>query len=231
LREADLERWWRQKAEKARFVPHALFDGTQHWEYSTNTRRPNQAEIDAGADKDTRVILSTEKKKLLPWPRDYYWEESPLCSMGHPTTLLASPPMGLPIYDTPCFATINQEPNDGPPNTILFELRNPAWKLGDSGERRWSNPQIIRFWIDPERDHLVMRYDELISQGRKEELIGGLAIEGLTQDPRKRWFPTVVRRRVHILPPDSDKDLEDMILRFYYDFDTPISDSLWTRID
>jgi hypothetical protein len=231
LSEADSQRWWRQQAENARFVPSALFDGKQHWEYSTSTRRPNQAEIDAGADKDSRVILSTEKTKLLPWPRDYYWEESPLRSMGHPTTLLASPPTGLPIYDAPCLATINQEPNDGPPNTILLELRDPAWKLDDSGEWRSSSPQIIRFWIDPERDHLVMRCDELISQGPKEKLIGGFAIEGLTQDPPKRWFPTVVRQRVQIKPPDNEKDIDDVILRFYYDFDTPISDSLWSKID
>ncbi len=226
-KDADLERWWRQKAENAPFVPLTLFDGRQRWNYSTDTRPPNQAEIDAGADPDARVIVSTEKSKQFPLPKAYDREVSPLSLMGHPTTLLASPPSGLPIYGELCLATINQEPNDGPPNTILLELRNPIWKLDDSGERRWSDPQIIRFWIDPERDHLVMRCDKLISQGGKEELIGGFAIEGLTQSPEKRWFPTVVRERVRIKPPDNIEDIDEIILRFYYDFDTPIPDSVF----
>jgi hypothetical protein len=224
--EADLARWWKQKADKAPFEPYALFDGKWHWQYSTKTRRPNQAEIDAGADKDARIIVSSEKKKLLPWPRDYYWEEEPLCLMGHPTTLDDSQPSGLPIYENQ-EASIDLKPTVGPPNTILLELRDPVWKLDDSGQRRWMFPQIVRFWIDPERDHLVMRRDDLISRGGKEEMIGGFVIEGLTQNPRKQWFPTVVHYFVHILPPDSKKDLEDEILRFYYDFTTPIPDNLF----
>jgi hypothetical protein len=74
---------------------------------------------------------------------------------------------------------------------------------------------------------MVMRCDELISRKGKEEMIGGFLIEGLTQNPRKQWFPTVVHEFVHILPPDSHKNLEDIITRFYYDFTTPIPASVF----
>ncbi len=229
--QAELAGWWRQKADTAWFGPSAIFDGKWHWEYSTETRRPTRAEIDAGADKDARILVSTEKKRLLPWPRDYYWEAEPLCYMGHPTNFDDSPPIGLPIYQFSfgayCLATVDPKPKHGPSNTVLLELRNPVWKLDDSKDHRWRHPQVLRFWIDPERDYLVMRCDELISREGKEEMIGGFAIEGLTQNPRKQWFPTVVHQFVHILPPDSDKDLEDEILRFYYDFDTPVADILF----
>ena len=229
--EADLAGWWRRKADKVSFELSRLFDGKWHWEYSTKTRRPKQAEIDAGADKDSRILVSTAKKRLLPWPRDYYWEAEPLCYMGHPTNFDDWLPSGLPIYHCSFgaywLASVDSKPKQGPLDTVLLELRNPVWKLDNSKEGRWGVPQVLRFWIDPERDYLVMRCDELISREGKEEMIGGFAIEGLTQDRRKRWFPTVVHQLVHVLPPDSRKDLEDEILRFYYDFDSPIPDSLF----
>ena len=74
---------------------------------------------------------------------------------------------------------------------------------------------------------MVVRCDELITREGKEEMIGGFLIEGLTQNSQKQWFPTVVHQYVHIKPPDSQKDLEDVTMRFYYDFTTPIPDSLF----
>jgi len=66
----------------------------------------------------------------------------------------------------------------------------------------------------------------LLDRG-KEKLIGGFAIEGLTQDPQGHWFPTVVRQRVVIRPPDNKKDVDDVVFRFFYDFNTEVPDSLF----
>ena len=32
----------------------------------------------------TGFLYRQRGKKLLPWSSDYYWEEDPLCYMGHP---------------------------------------------------------------------------------------------------------------------------------------------------
>ena len=39
-----------------------------------------------------------------------------------------------------------------------------------------------------------MRCEESIPENGKETLTGGFAIEGLTQNPQGRWYPTMVRR-------------------------------------
>jgi hypothetical protein len=226
--EVDAARWWRAKAEKAMFAPQAIFDGKSLWEYRRETRHPNQAEIAAGADKDAVILVSNEKKKQLPWLAEQNWGSNPLRVMGHPGNLDDFPPRGLPIQSAPPWlATLDHNPKSGPSDCEMLELRNPLWKLDDSGVRLWTFPQVVRVWIDPKRDHLVMRSDSLITQDGREKCIGKFELEGLTQDPKDRWFPTVVRELVHYLPPDGQKDLDEATTRFYYGFDTAVPDSLF----
>jgi hypothetical protein len=250
----DSAEWWKQKAEKVQFAPTAIFDGQWHWEYSRNTRHPNQAEIDAGMDKDAWIVVSNKKERLLPWPRNRYWQAEPLCYMGHPTTFDDSPPNGLPIYgdgsSSPYYlATINPKPESEPPNTVFLEMHNPIWKRADSKGQNPQIRQVLLFWIDPGRDYLVMRWQalastelneeivkqlpseseltaSLASKEGKGEIIKGAWIEKVTQGPQKRWFPSVVNTVVRYKEPDG-KGPESEILRFFYDFDTPIPDSLF----
>jgi hypothetical protein len=109
----------------------------------------------------------------------------------------------------------------------MLEFRDPIWKLDDSEHRRWWPPQIIRVWIDPMRDYLLVRCDHLISREGKEQMIRGFRIDGLTQDRQNRWFPTVVHQLTHVLPPDGHGGLDDIEMRFYYDFATPVPDSVF----
>jgi hypothetical protein len=233
-KDTDQAEWWKQKAEKVQFMPTALFNGKWHWIYSRETRHPNKAEIDAGMDKDVWIIVWTKKERLLPWLRDRYWQEVPLSNMGHPTTCDDLPPSGLPIYGeggigspSPYYlTTIDPKPKHGPPNTILLELRNPIWKQAGSREENWGIPQTINFWIDPERDYLVMRREGIVTQEGMEEISGGSWIEKLTQNPQGRWFPTIIHNLVRYKEPDGN-GLEDEILQFYYDFDATMPDSLF----
>jgi hypothetical protein len=71
-----------------------------------------------------------------------------------------------------------------------------------------------------------MRREELVTREGKEVLTNGFAIEATVQDPRGRWYPSVVRRFKCSTMIGSDK-WEDEILRFYYDFTTPIPDSVF----
>ena len=246
--------WWKHKAEKAQFAPTSLFDGKWHWQYSRETRHPNQAEIDAGMDKDDQILVSNKKEKLLPWIHDRYWLAEPLCYMGHPTNIHELPPDGLPVYgdgsSSPYYLTqINHEPKDGPPNTVFLNLINPIWKMGDSNGQHIRVRQVISFTIDPLRDYLIMRWcavaiaatelnEEIVKQPPAEaeltanlaskeskgEIMRGAVIQKLTQDPQKHWLPSVVGTFQRCKAPDKS---EAEILQFFYDFDTPIPDSVF----
>ena len=185
--------WWRQKAEKGTFTPQALFDGQWQWKYTTKTRRSNAAEIKAGADKKAEVLVSSTKEKLLPWPKYRYWEERPLSWMGLPTTLRTRRP---PVCRSTTAITGALPGRSGcqaegrpAERGDAANCRDPVWKLDDSKHRRWSFPQTVRVWIDPARDYLLVRRDDLISREGKEEMIGGFRVDGLTQGPRSDGFP------------------------------------------
>ncbi len=210
--DADPAAWWRNKAEKLPFRPEELCDGKWLWEYVTKSRRPTQADIDAGAPKDTHVLVSIDKKRRH------------LASKGLGADSYSSRGWPRVVYYVHwnLKATLDPTPTSGPPDTVLLELRNLAWKP-EHGKR---SPQIERFWIDPERDYLVIRSERLVTRKEKEQIIGGSVIEGVTQSPQGQWYPTVIRHLQGTRHMGSDKT-QDYILRFYYDFDSPIPDSLF----
>jgi hypothetical protein len=71
-----------------------------------------------------------------------------------------------------------------------------------------------------------MRYEELVVNDGKEDILRGHAIEGVTQDPGGQWYPTVIRMFHRIVPMGTVKS-RDGIIRCYYDFMTPIPDSMF----
>jgi hypothetical protein len=218
--DTDPSTWWREKTKKIPFRPESLCDGEFYWRYDVKTRNPTPADIAAGWPEDTMVLVSTEKHKDRPVNRDYF-NVGHILGWGRPT----EPMNGLQLLPG-IQASIIQKPKAGPPNTVLLEARNPSWKLGNSSElselKRY--PQIWRFWINSAKDYLVMRQEELVTIEGKEVITGGFAIEDVLQDPRGRWYPTVIRRLKCSTFVGTDK-WEDGRLRFYYDFTTSIPDS------
>jgi hypothetical protein len=135
---------------------------------------------------------------------------------NHPEYLARPLPPLTPLDEV----KVNPKPTSGPPNTVLLEVHAAHPQPGHHG------PQIWRYWIDPEQGHLVMRYEELVLREGKEEIIRGHAIEGVTQDPGGQWYPTVIRLFKRNILVGSDKP-HDGIMRCYYDFVTPMPDSLF----
>jgi hypothetical protein len=223
---ADPATWWSQKAEKVRFVPSVRSDGTWVWEYMTSGRLPTQADIDAGAPKDKTFLASNEKRRHGPTlPPGTDKGEFIDCADDHPE-YLARP---LPYLRAPDYigvalneAKLDPKPASGPPNTVLLEVHNSHWTPGGY------HPQMWRYWIDPQRGYLVMRYEELIAKEGKQEIVRGHAIEGVIQDPGGQWYPTVIRLFKRNVLMGSDKPPYDGIMRCYYDFATPMPESLFT---
>jgi hypothetical protein len=216
--------WWREKVKRLPFIPASMCDGTSYWTYDAKTRPPTAADKAAGWPEHTMVIVSINKRQYpsVPVAKDRFHLPDPLYFGGHPTDLRRD------LRILPGFMTsLDAKPKSGPPNSVLLEVRNPVWRPSNPSDLDGlhTNPQIWRFWIDPARDHLVMRRDILITHQGKEVVIGGTAIEELTHDVRGRWYPIVVRIINRNLI-GTDK-WEDGILRFYYDFTTSIPESVF----
>lgn len=216
-KDADPASWWRTKSEKLRFRPDRLCDGKWVWRYETKFRRATPAEIAAGFPEDEMVAASVAKQREHPIVRrDDPWADDGFSNMGH----TFGPAFG-PLFG----ATIETKPKSGPPGSILLEVRNPSWKPETYSPGRY--PQAWRFWIDPQHSYLVMRTDLVVPrEGKEERVFGSSVIEDVTQDPHGQWYPAVVRQLECVGFVGSNK-VQDRIVRFYYDFNTPIPDAVF----
>ncbi|MGA2797658.1 MAG: hypothetical protein ABSE63_08780 [Thermoguttaceae bacterium] len=205
--DTDPAAWWKKRAEKLQFVPEELCDGKWIWQYLVQgVRQPTPPEIKSGTPENSLVIESIEKKRnKMILNRNEAWRNW-LISAGRPN-----------ICTSMCKATIDLKPKSGPPNTVLLEFRNPI--IGQPGNP--FDPPIQRCWIAPEKSYLVMRNECINIVDGKEEIFYFYEIEGVTQSPKGQWFPAVVRNLNYIMSGS------DSIMRFYYDFNSPMPDSLF----
>ena len=70
-----------------------------------------------------------------------------------------------------------------------------------------------------------MREEQLVTREGKEEITCGFAIEETVQDPRGRWYPSVVRRFKAVVL--WTRQVGRRILRFYYDFTAPLPEDVF----
>ncbi|MGO8751216.1 MAG: hypothetical protein ACLQNE_35160 [Thermoguttaceae bacterium] len=193
-KDADDATWWKQKAEKIRFVPYEVCDGKWLWRYKNTGEKSRQPAFPPGLEKGAYIYNAN-------FHPEYF---------ARPLAHLLSPEDAQPND-----VKLNAKPTSGPPHTLLLEVHdsNPG-----------GYPQIWRFWVDPERGYLVMRYEELVARDGKEEIIRRHAIEGVTQDPDGQWYPTVIRISTRRTLTEK---LSDSIMRCYYNFTSPMADSLF----
>jgi hypothetical protein len=82
-----------------------------------------------------------------------------------------------------------------------------------------------RYWLDPQRDFIVMRCDLVMrGEGGKENVIESDTIEETARSPQGVWYATKVRRRFPRsagIAPQSDQ-----VYHLYIDFKPDLPDSL-----
>jgi len=123
------------------------------------------------------------------------------------------PPLGIPSERME--AIIETDPGDGPEGTVLLRVV-PSGRRDSSTDpdtnKQTAMPGGSKFWIDPAREYLVMRWD---MQN------GSHIVETVAQSPKGHWYPTRVRRK------SSDPAIKDTFLDFYVEFDVEIPDALF----
>jgi hypothetical protein len=84
----------------------------------------------------------------------------------------------------------------------------------------------LRFWLDPERDYIVMRWDMAVrGPDGKPTIHESNTIEETARSPQGVWYATRNRRRT--ATPGKPGEFNEEIHHYYVDFDVELPDSLF----
>ena len=200
--DVDVRAWWIERAEECRYSPNSIVvSGTEYWFKHKRITEPD------GSQREEIVSVRPIKSGQ---------EGIPLIPSFYSLTpdYAGRPPMGIPSQDKEVI--VETDPGDGPEGTVLLRVRRSgrldAAPIPDDVPEEW------RFWIDPAREYLVMRWD---MQGGNDDHTSSSIVESVAQSPKGHWYPTRVRRTF----PGSDS--KDDFTDFYVEFDVEIPDALF----
>ena len=116
---------------------------------------------------------------------------------------------------------LTEEPDEGPPGTVLYEVRPMV-------ENAVGYPfTLLRYWIDPARSYVNLRYELVRPDGERWIYVK----EGLQQTPNGIWYPTVVRWKNRGIERENGEGRADQVSYIYVDFDADLPDSLFMPAD
>jgi hypothetical protein len=197
--------WWRARVASVRSYPVQLCDGDS--EYSVRGHF-----IEAENPLDRRFEIESMKRQPIIGSKSdatpSIWSRMP--------EFLSHPPLGIPRTDLE--PTVDLNPTDGPPSTVLLRTRRT---FVTRGNEQSGLADFHRYWIDRARSHVVLRWET----SGPADASATYVTEDLAQSPQGHWFPTVVRLKNAIR--NEDGTTEDSLLRFYVDFDTEIPDKMF----
>jgi hypothetical protein len=129
------------------------------------------------------------------------------------------PPMriGDPHYE----ATLEMHPGEGPAGCILVRVGRTT-KSGHVNEK----VDAYRFWVDPVRDYIVVRWD-MVARGPNgnEKITDSYHVEESARSPQGVWYATRVRRKCASLSNPGKQDEE--IYHMFVDFDVDLPDEFF----
>ena len=143
--DVDLRQWWLERAKHFRFYPvYVQVDSAYYSSALKNVVDP---------DGSQHPEIAVDK---YPWnstiPVDYSMRPEFACR----------PPMG--IGDEHQEPILDMHPAEGPPGCILLSVTHTS-KVGRINEKGIGLPDGNHFWLDPQRDYIVMRCDMIVRDG------------------------------------------------------------------
>jgi hypothetical protein len=206
----DMEKWWRNRAKDFLFCPLYITHGPTVYEIKTRGAK--------NPDGTTRFKAeSVEKRDTNQLPSDVippYYSRTP--------EFVCRPPLGIPQQSLE--PIIETKPGSGPAGSILLRVARSGRVPGAPGKipARIQLPDVWRYWLDPKRDYVALRYDMVgENDSGQEQSLASTVIEELKQSPRGIWYAT--RFRVKAVPPVQ----HDQIFNVYMDFDATLPDSVF----
>jgi hypothetical protein len=202
--------WWNEQVTSSRRILKRLGTGTDDYTFDPLWTKPPQPD----PEYPLYLKLDSLKKQVRPidepadpWPGQI--REMPEM-VGHPK-LLGQDSFGYRL-------TVDPNPKSGPAGCLLVQSMQTAVT-----PRRSVG---ARYWIDPARDYLVMRYEGLGGNPENPQVSQASEITGVAQSPAGRWYPTQVRVIGGSVSLDTGEK-SDYFDNYYLDFDAEVPDTLF----
>jgi hypothetical protein len=207
----DLGKWWSERTSDFRYFPECVVQGSTI--YVTETKMITDS--DRSKHLDIASVSSWESNN---WPGEMYppeWSMRP--------EFACRPPLG--IGDPHLEPVLDLHRAEGPAGCVLLRIRHASTQ-GRINEKGIGIPDRYRYWLDPQRDFIVMRSDMVMNdEGGKEQITESDTIEETARSPQGVWYATKVRR--HFPAPPGKTALNDEIYDIYVDFAAKLPDSLF----
>lgn len=214
----DRAAWWRKRAEEFIYVPaYVTIPGKEFYaQHSAKWRTVKDADGSPHLEIESvqQCNIQAPPGGLIP----PYYSRRP--------EYVCRPPMGIPSQAME--PVVELSPTEGPAGSILLRVRRAGRTRLEPviPEALPPQPDAYRFWLDPTRDYVVVRWDMLGGADLGEqEIISSHIIEEMAKSPQGTWYATRFRRKNAVT--DSSGQKYDDVICLYVDFDADLPDSLF----
>jgi hypothetical protein len=229
----DPVNWWRERAKFFQFFPkYVARGGTTFVSEVKDSKNP-----DGTLDAEIVSVSSRQGPELFP-PGLWMWPE--FACRQNIYMVLSNPHME---------PALELHPTDGPPGSIRVSMRRTSQR-DRINEKGIGIPDESRYWLDPQRDFIVVRQDRVVrDRAGQEKVIQRDTVEETARSPQGIWYATKIRRssldqagkaevlsRVEaeagkvgrpIPPAVGEAKFVGHVDEFYVDFDVNLPDSLF----
>jgi hypothetical protein len=208
---ANQGKWWFERLNFFRLYPQYVFRDTDT--FTSNIKQSTDRDGTQHLDIASVQRTASGNNPGVDFPPEWSMRPEYACR----------PPLGIggqqfePVLDL--------HPASGPPGCILLRVRHTSTKdrINDKGI---GIPDAYRYWLDPQRDYIVMRGDMVMQDGNGKEVIYESDVtEETARSPQGVWYATRVRRKFPSRV--TKKDFLDQVYLLYLDFNADLPDSLF----
>jgi hypothetical protein len=208
----DLGKWWRERTKSCRYHPmYVVHPSTTYFCDVKTKNNPDGTSYDE--------IVSVQRVEFGNEPGEIY---PPEYSMR--PEFACRPPLG--IGDARMEPILDLHPTDGPPGCVRLSVRDTSTNA-QANPNRVKGFDVSRYWLDPQRDFIVMRWDAVMRDATGQEKVAESdTTEQIARSPQGVWYATRIRRSF----PNPDKGKAkslDQVYHLYVDFNVDLPDSFF----
>jgi hypothetical protein len=208
----DLGQWWQSRLQQFRcFLPHYVMRGSTL--FSSEFKKVTDPN---GTIHDEITSVSKYNSNSEPgetYPADYAMRPEFACR----------PPLGVGRQDSEPSLDLN--PADDLAGCIRLSVRQTSTR-GRIDEQGIGLPDEFRYWLDPRRDDIAMRWQMVVRDGKGTERVTyDEIVEEAAKSPQGVWYASRIRLK-NVTPGGKVKSF-DQIYHIYVDFSADLPDSLF----